>query len=100
MTTPADRHRPGRGDRFRAWAFSPVPAAGRAREWGRSCTRILLIMYAEYFRTHITIRASALTFAILLSIVPLLALSTSILKGLGTDAQLRFDQPAEGDYDI
>lgn len=89
MTMPADRHRPGRGDRLRAWAFSPVPAAGRAREWGRSCTRIVLIMYAEYFRTHITIRASALTFAIILSIVPLLALSTSILKGLGTDAQLR-----------
>ena len=89
MTTPADRHRHGRGDRLRAWAFSPVPAAGRAREWGRSCTRIVLIMYAEYFRTHITIRASALTFAIILSIVPLLALSTSILKGLGTDAQLR-----------
>ena len=89
MTTPADRHRPARGDRLRSWAFSPVPAAGRAREWGRSCTRIVLIMYAEYFRTHITIRASALTFAIILSIVPLLALSTSILKGLGTDAQLR-----------
>ncbi|MDX9835006.1 MAG: YihY/virulence factor BrkB family protein [Desulfobulbus sp.] len=89
MSTPADRPRPGRGARLRAWAFSPVPAEGRAREWGRSCVRIMLIMYEEYFRTHITIRASALTFAIILSIVPLLALSTSILKGLGTDAQLR-----------
>ena len=89
MKAPADRHRPGRGERLRAWAFSTAPAAGRAGAWGRSCARILLIMHAEYFRTHITIRASALTFAILLSIVPLLALSTSILKGLGTDAQLR-----------
>jgi membrane protein len=89
MRAPADHHRPGRGERLRAWAFSAAPAAGRAGAWGRSCARILLIMHAEYFRTHITIRASALTFAILLSIVPLLALSTSILKGLGTDAQLR-----------
>lgn len=90
MKAPADTapSRP-QGERLRAWAFSTAPAAGRAGAWGRSCARILLIMHAEYFRTHITIRASALTFAILLSIVPLLALSTSILKGLGTDAQLR-----------
>jgi membrane protein len=46
-------------------------------------------MYEEYFRTHLAIRASALTYAILLSLIPILALSTSILKGLGNDEQLK-----------
>jgi len=46
-------------------------------------------MWAEFSRTHLAIRASALTFAILLSLVPILALSTSILKGLGNDKQLK-----------
>ncbi len=51
--------------------------------------RILLIMWQEFFRTHLAIRASALTYAILLSLVPILALTTSILKGLGNDEQLK-----------
>lgn len=51
--------------------------------------RILLIMRLEFFRTHLATRAAALTFAILLSLVPILALTTSILKGLGNDEQLR-----------
>lgn len=46
-------------------------------------------MFHEFFRTHITIRASALTFSIILSLVPMLALSTSVLKGLGSADQLR-----------
>lgn len=46
-------------------------------------------MYEEFFRTHLAIRASALTYAILLSLIPILALSTSILKGLGNDEQLK-----------
>jgi membrane protein len=51
--------------------------------------RIVLIMAAEFSRNHLAIRASALTYAILLSLVPMLALSTSILKGLGNDEQLK-----------
>ena len=98
MTTPAvaplpagsgPRPRRGHWRRARAWAFSPAPAATRSAEGARTLVRIGLIMVEEYFRTHITIRASALTFAIILSIVPLLALSTSILKGLGNEAHLR-----------
>lgn len=46
-------------------------------------------MYQEFFRTHLAIRASALTFSIILSLVPILALTTSILKGLGNDEQLK-----------
>jgi membrane protein len=46
-------------------------------------------MYQESFRTHLAIRASALTYSIILSLVPILALSTSILKGMGNDEQLK-----------
>ena len=51
--------------------------------------RILIIMVQEFFDTHITLRASALTFTIILSLIPLLAMSTAILKGLGSGDQLQ-----------
>lgn len=88
--TPVDPpRRPTLFRRLHNWAFHrPSDARWTDRPF-RSATRILLIMYAEFFRTHITIRASALTFSIILSLVPMLALSTSILKGLGNDDRLR-----------
>lgn len=75
--------------RLYRWASSPTPVTNRLIEFLRICLRILLIMYQEFFRTHLAIRASALTYAIILSLVPILALSTSILKGLGNDEQLK-----------
>jgi membrane protein len=80
---------PDRTPRIQRWAFSLRPSANRGVHCCRICLRILLIMYEEFFRTHLAIRASALTFAILLSLIPILALSTSILKGLGNDEQLK-----------
>ena len=73
--------------RVQAWAFAAAPK-GRTKLL-RYGVRILLIMFHEFFRTHIAIRASALTFSIILSLVPMLALSTSVLKGLGSADQLR-----------
>ncbi|MCI5163562.1 MAG: YihY/virulence factor BrkB family protein, partial [Candidatus Electrothrix sp. AX5] len=55
----------------------------------RSLLRILLIMVHEFNHTNIALRASALTFSIILSMVPLLAMSTAILKGLGNGNQMR-----------
>ena len=75
--------------RLHHWAFRQPSTSSRIDQTLRTAARILLIMYAEFFRTHITIRASALTFSIILSLVPMLALSTSILKGLGNDDRLR-----------
>jgi len=71
------------------WAFALTPPNNRGVHFIRIGVRILLIMWTEFSRTHLAIRASALTFAILLSLVPILALSTSILKGLGNDEQLK-----------
>ena len=75
--------------RFHRWVFSSTPPTNRGIHFFRISLRILLIMYEEFFRTHLAIRASALTYAILLSLIPILALSTSILKGLGNDEQLK-----------
>ena len=73
------------------WAFNiqPEPDEGQVRATLRSGLRILLIMIQEFFDIKIALRASALTFSIILSMVPLLAMSTAILKGLGNENQLR-----------
>jgi membrane protein len=61
----------------------------RVPHFFRICLRIIVIMRKEFSRTHLAIRASALTYAILLSLVPILALTASILKGLGNDEHLK-----------
>ncbi len=55
----------------------------------RTCLRVCLIMMGEFTRSGITLRASALTFSVMLSLIPLLAMSTAVLKGLGKDDQLK-----------
>jgi membrane protein len=91
QASPCSEHPPDSGffSRIRRWAFSPTPPGSRCVHFFRVSLRIVLIMWEEFFRTHLAIRASALTFAILLSLVPILALSTSILKGLGNDEHLK-----------
>jgi len=71
------------------WAY---PAENDLREHPgpvRMVLRILLILVHVFFKTHISLRASALTYSIILSLVPMLALSTAILKGLGSDNDLK-----------
>ena len=77
-------------------------AAGRSWIWGESAEaeptwqhrlrqllRVLLIFGREFERDRIPLRASALTFTIILSLVPTLALGTAVLKGLGAGDQMR-----------
>lgn len=75
--------------RLHRWAFRSPPAGNRVTEFIRISIRILLIMSDEFRKTNLAIRASSLTYLILLSLVPILALSTSVLKGLGSDEQLK-----------
>ena len=75
--------------RLTSWAFDHQPGEAPIRAVARAALRILIIMVQEFVSTHITLRASALTFTIILSLVPLLAMSTAILKGLGSGDQLR-----------
>jgi len=55
----------------------------------RGFLRIIFIVVRESQDDRITLRASALTFTVVLSLVPMLALGTAVLKGLGAGDQMR-----------
>ncbi len=55
----------------------------------RNILRIIFIVSRESQEDRITLRASALTFTVVLSLVPMLALGTAVLKGLGGGDQMR-----------
>lgn len=55
----------------------------------RYLQRLVLITIQQFSRNDLSIRSSALTYAILLSMVPMLAMSTAVIKGLGGGDQLR-----------
>ena len=54
----------------------------------RQIFRFLFILYVEFRRDRINLRAAALTYSVVLSLVPMLALSTAILKGMGAGDQM------------
>ncbi len=58
-------------------------------DWPRLLLRIFVITVREFRKNDLSLRADALTFAILLSLVPILAMSTAVVKGLGGDNHLR-----------
>lgn len=51
--------------------------------------RIIAVFWREFQQNNIPMRSSALTFTIVLSLVPTLALGTAVLKGLGAGDQMR-----------
>lgn len=75
--------------RLNRWAFAIRPQEKNPVALIRATLRIILIIVHEFFSTHITIRASALSFTIIMSMIPMLAMSTAILKGLGNENQLK-----------
>jgi membrane protein len=73
-----------------AWIWSkPEPGEQRWLRVLRIVIRIHLIVFQEFRRDVITLRASALTYTVVLSLVPMLALGTAVLKGLGAGNQMR-----------
>ncbi len=79
----------GRLSRLRRWAFDGPADETTATGFLRTVVRICCIMADEYMLTGISLRAAALTYSIILSMIPMLAMSTAVLKGLGSDNQLR-----------
>lgn len=71
------------------WAFRTGQRDSRPVALARCWLRIFFIMLHEFFESEISLRASALTYSIVLSMVPLLALSTALLKGMGGGDQLK-----------
>jgi len=51
--------------------------------------RVVLITIEEFKNNDLSLRSSALTYTVLLSMVPMLAMSTAVVKGLGGGDQLR-----------
>lgn len=64
-------------------------ASSGARAFFRKTVRLLAISLREFSHNNLPLRASALTYTVLLSLVPLLAMSTAVVKGLGGGNQLR-----------
>ncbi len=55
----------------------------------REICRFLFIFFTEFKRDRINLRAAALTYSVVLSLVPMLALSTAVLKGMGAGDQMQ-----------
>lgn len=76
-------------ERLINWANKPHREDSFILRKVHSLTRIILITIKEFSRNSLTVRASALTYTILLSLVPMLAMSTAVVKGLGGGNELK-----------
>lgn len=72
-----------------SWADQPPAQTSFPIIWGHQLVRIILISLREFQINHLSLRSGALTYTILLSMVPMLAMSTAVVKGLGGGDQLR-----------
>lgn len=79
----------GKVGHLKKWAFKINHGENRLLGFMRSWFRIFFIMVHESTETAIAIRAAALTYSIVLAMVPILAMSTAVLKGLGSDDQIK-----------
>ncbi|HSN69906.1 MAG TPA: YhjD/YihY/BrkB family envelope integrity protein [Steroidobacteraceae bacterium] len=76
-------------DRFERWLFEPRGgSASRLARFGNAALRYSYALIRDLTRGDLTLRAMSLVYTTLLSIVPLLALSFSVLKGLGYHREL------------
>ncbi|MFH7321208.1 YihY/virulence factor BrkB family protein [Desulfurivibrio sp. D14AmB] len=74
----------------RDWIWRPHQTEESVWQRGaRDLLRVIMIFIREFDRDRIPLRAAALTFTIMLSLVPTLALGTAVLKGLGAGDQMR-----------
>ena len=75
--------------RLTHWANVPYAKNSFLLQKLHTLLRILLITIKEFSSNELNIRASALTYTIILSLVPMLAMSTAVVKGLGGGNELR-----------
>ncbi|PIE55966.1 MAG: ribonuclease BN [Desulfobulbus propionicus] len=54
-----------------------------------SAARIIAITLYRFINNNLSLRSSAMTFTLLLSLVPMLAMSTAVVKGMGGGNQLK-----------
>ena len=68
--------------RHEVWEIELSTVSG-LRRWGTWLIRIIHLILKGFREDHLSIHAAALTFSTLMSLVPLLAIAFSVLKGLG-----------------
>ena len=76
-------------DSLTRWVDTPQTTGFLPVVWGHKLSRIVLITLREFQLNNLSLRSGALTYTILLSMVPMLAMSTAVVKGLGGGDQLR-----------
>jgi membrane protein len=76
-------------DSITRWVDPPPVKKNFAVVWVHKLLRITLITIREFELNNLSLRSGALTYTILLSMVPMLAMSTAVVKGLGGGNQLR-----------
>lgn len=84
-----DQIRKKKPGRLILWADEKPTNPTLFRATIHSFIRVLLISLQEFKRNNLSLRSGALTYTILLSLVPMLAMSTAVVKGLGGGNQLR-----------
>ncbi len=89
MTTSADSKLAVKKDSLLNWVDTTPASGGAPLRWLHKIARILLISFKEMNENVLTLRAGYLTYAMLLSMVPILAMSTAVVKGLGGGDQIR-----------
>jgi membrane protein len=85
----ADTKTADKKDSFLKWVVTPPTDGLTPLRWLHKVARILLISLREMNENVLTLRAGYLTYAMLLSMVPILAMSTAVVKGLGGGDQIR-----------
>jgi membrane protein len=75
--------------RLLSWLDDKNERQSRPVSWLRRILRVFIITLREFHRHDLFLRAAALTLTILLSLVPILAISTAVIKGLGGDNHLQ-----------
>jgi membrane protein len=88
LTTPHPT-KPSITSRILTWADQSSAAPTGLKPALRTFVRVLLITAREFRKNELSLRASALTYTILLFLVPMLAMSTALVKGFGGNNQLR-----------
>ncbi len=74
---------------FLSWADKPSHNRNILFRLIHSLLRLFLITTSEFKKNDLAIRSSALTYTVLLSLVPVLAMSTAVMKGLGYGDELK-----------
>ena len=80
---------PGHGSALARWADRPAGGDSWALFRLRRLVHLILFAVGEFVGNALSLRAAALTYTVLLAMVPILAMSTALVKGLGGDDHLR-----------